>query len=365
MESFLNEELFNTNILSFAIVIEVRHLVYFSPLFLLLIVSIVKSYKASISTKSAPSAFEFFKYKHLRALPLKRIGYSDRLAYLLAELSALAYIKFEGEQNTETHENNANNVASSKEFIETTLANNHFSDISFFDHGPLEGFSCVSTLKENQEPFLVIVFRGSEKKIDDWLTNADVLPVELKQNRSVTLSQKTTRENNSERRLVHRGFYKSFTKSYSKKTELSDSATNTTQTSIKDELQSLINQTRTKHGELAVYFTGHSLGAAWATIATNLLTVKAPCACYNYGCPRLANYGFYLKNKHPIYRIVNSADIVTRVPPGPTFTFTMLFMLKSLKYLTGAIPLLTRLFSYLISFSTNLKITATTVNNDT
>jgi len=60
-------------------------------------------------------------------------------------------------------------------------------------------------------------------------------------------------------------------------------------------------------------FTGHSLGAAMATL---LASIRPPDFLYTFGCPRVGNAEFVstvneVKNR----RFVNCCDIVTRIPP--------------------------------------------------
>lgn len=73
-----------------------------------------------------------------------------------------------------------------------------------------------------------------------------------------------------------------------------------------------------------VYFTGHSLGAAMATIMTMRCTVdqtlKSPTSLFTYGSPRVGDLDFarFMQSlKVPHYRWVNNADIVTRLPSRP------------------------------------------------
>ena len=66
----------------------------------------------------------------------------------------------------------------------------------------------------------------------------------------------------------------------------------------------------------AVYYTGHSLGGALAVLAASL---HAPHAVYTFGAPRIGNDEFLSSLKSiNIYRLVNSKDIVTTIPPLPT-----------------------------------------------
>ena len=66
-----------------------------------------------------------------------------------------------------------------------------------------------------------------------------------------------------------------------------------------------------------IVLTGHSLGAAMATIcATRFYQKGANLVLYTYGCPRVGNreWGEQFNNIEA-YRFVNNNDIVPRVPP--------------------------------------------------
>ncbi|MDD5365441.1 MAG: lipase family protein [Gallionellaceae bacterium] len=61
-----------------------------------------------------------------------------------------------------------------------------------------------------------------------------------------------------------------------------------------------------------MFYTGHSLGAALATLAA---ARQAPRAVYTFGSPRVGNQAFVASLDHvPIHRIVDDEDIVTTVP---------------------------------------------------
>ncbi len=68
-----------------------------------------------------------------------------------------------------------------------------------------------------------------------------------------------------------------------------------------------------------LWFTGHSLGAAMATICAYRCHISKECAkpreLFTYGCPRVGDKHYV--NFAPLthYRWVNNNDIVTRVPP--------------------------------------------------
>jgi triacylglycerol lipase len=63
-----------------------------------------------------------------------------------------------------------------------------------------------------------------------------------------------------------------------------------------------------------IYVTGHSLGAAIASIFCFHHSEVA--ALYTYGCPRNASWSKSKELKVPHYRCVNNNDIVPKVPPS-------------------------------------------------
>lgn len=71
-----------------------------------------------------------------------------------------------------------------------------------------------------------------------------------------------------------------------------------------------------------VYFTGHSLGAALATISVTRYA-GGPSALYTIGSPRVGDSDLVAalsRRTTQAYRFVNSQDIVTQVPPPVLFT---------------------------------------------
>ncbi len=65
-----------------------------------------------------------------------------------------------------------------------------------------------------------------------------------------------------------------------------------------------------------IFYAGHSLGAALATLAA---ARRAPQAVYNFGAPRVGNPAFARSMRHlPIYRVVDDIDLVSMVPPAFT-----------------------------------------------
>ena len=62
-----------------------------------------------------------------------------------------------------------------------------------------------------------------------------------------------------------------------------------------------------------IYMTGHSLGAAMATIAA---TRHSPVELFTFGSPRVGGAKFIKNIKCPHLRFMNNNDIVCRVPPS-------------------------------------------------
>lgn len=62
-----------------------------------------------------------------------------------------------------------------------------------------------------------------------------------------------------------------------------------------------------------VYMTGHSLGAAMATISATRYT---PEELFTFGSPRVGGPKFIKNIKCPHYRFMNNNDIVCRIPPA-------------------------------------------------
>ena len=63
-----------------------------------------------------------------------------------------------------------------------------------------------------------------------------------------------------------------------------------------------------------IFYTGHSLGAALATLAA--ARSRVPQALYTFGSPLVGNQAFVdTLNNVAIYRVVDDEDLVTVVPP--------------------------------------------------
>jgi triacylglycerol lipase len=137
-------------------------------------------------------------------------------------------------------------------------------------------------LRSEPIPFAVLAFRGTD--IDDG-RNAH--------------SDEDTFPEPRDGYIVHRGFRQALDQVW------------------EDEVVPALTEFIGHHPEAPIYFTGHSLGAALATIAVARFT-GPKCALYTIGSPRVGDDLFakaVLKNTGLVFRFVNCQDIVTQIPP--------------------------------------------------
>lgn len=236
-----------------------------------------------------------FETKALLQPPIARAAYSDRMAWLLAEMSRLAYEKFEG--NPELLDSAADRLAktSDREAIRKELA--AIAQKLVAPGGPglrrltaqlaEAGFELVQTFnssgtqaflaKREQDRIVVLAFRGTEADAKDIKTD---------------LNARFYVRNGVK---VHTGFRDAYA---------------AVEAEVKQAVRALPSY--------SLYVTGHSLGGALALIATRSLNSDNLAACYTYGSPKVGDQEFGEAIKPPIYRVVNAADAVPRVPPGWT-----------------------------------------------
>lgn len=149
-----------------------------------------------------------------------------------------------------------------------------FPDVTFFDHDGSQAY------RFRNEHDSIISCRGTEP--NEWND------IRADANAASVLAETAGK--------VHRGF----------KTEV-------------DDLWPML-ETALIDNEQPVWFSGHSLGGAMATICAGrcfLSHIKSsPSALFTYGSPRVGDkrYINFVKLDH--YRFVNNNDIVTRVPPA-------------------------------------------------
>lgn len=294
---------------------------------------------------AAPVSGAYFRDDRLLSPPHKRPAYSDRMAYVLAEMSDIAYIEFEGaggvikDAVSQIQRLGIDDAGTLKEFLDsfsldvmgnrnldegflnTLLKKSNFELLKAFSVAETQGFACKN-VAPGEPSYIVIAFRGTEQKVSDWLTDLDAVP----------------RIEGTEK--VHTGFWKAFNVA-------PDGGL-----AVRDIVKGVMDSAAAKDGggaPLPLFITGHSLGGALALMATKTLAPNIDGACYTFGAPRIANYDYFKGLKTPIYRVVNSSDIVPRVPPGATMQI-IVGLVKLLSWLTRWAPAVSSLFEKLEGF---------------
>ena len=204
----------------------------------------------------------YFAANSLKPFQVNASGFSVINAWWLSEFCRLIYKKDAKETGiwpcTPTRNDILNKV--------------HLQEHRFFDSGKAQ-CAIITSKKDIKNAFTVLVFRGTSGKLENWIHNFDAFPSQWPRGG-----------------WVHKGFKKVFD-------------------GIWDDV----------HAELLsinrpIFYTGHSLGAALATLAASL---EPPWALYTFGSPRVGNAAFIHSLKGiQIYRVINSRDIVSSTPPS-------------------------------------------------
>lgn len=243
----------------------------------------------------------YFEYEQLLSPPVKRAAFSDRTAYLMAEMSRLAYFRFEGGANLDDvlklaadlipdpekylaletlikHTVVSNSPFEAENILREILAAKGFELIRTFHHSgtDVQAFLC----QQVEQNIAILAFRGTEKKLKD--IKADV---------RASLTDVYCGTDNSEVVTIHSGYYGQY---------------RSVETELKVELAALAGR--------QLFFTGHSLGGALAIAATRFLACESTGACYTFGSPPVGTSEFDETIKTPIYRIINHVDLVPYLP---------------------------------------------------
>ena len=251
-----------------------------------------------------------FDSPKLLGAPVMRAAYSDRTAWLMSAMSELAYYQFEDKDlvaKLATELANMSDVKNIQEKLDAILTGSvaggneqtlrdilklaNFELIRTYNRDGTQAFLAKRTDK-SEKAMLVLAFRGTEINPTDIHSDVDAALVTL----------------HGEER-VHGGFLKAFSH-------------------VKDLIQTDLK----KHSDIPVYITGHSLGGALAILATRLLVSDSQGACYTFGGPRVGTSQVDDQIKTPIYRVVNSADLVPRVPPE--YLVNILILLSNILHIS-------------------------------
>lgn len=228
-------------------------------------------------------------------LPNGRAAYSDRMAYVGAELSRLVYEPFTPDANltallhrlgradtdsarrqvlAEWSARLQSNHCGLEAGIRDTLLRHHFKPISFYDVSETQALLAKMDLAG--QPVLVLCFRGTEMNAWDIVTDL-----------------KFSLEPYGAQGRVHRGFREAFER-------------------VRERIEADLHQ----HGQKPLFIFGHSLGGALAQICTRELNHRGNGATYVYGAPRTGDRAYFEKVKTPIYRLEIGGDPVPLVPFG-------------------------------------------------
>ena len=265
----------------------------------------------STYTRIIMNRTRYFSAPSLLAPPVQRAAFSDRTAYVCAELSRLAYFPFEGgstldrlmaqvdkalaredvEPATARAVRDRLAAQLSQDRLDGTLSRQIFAETlqeagfeltGTFGEGDTQGFVCRQNM-EGSKGVAYLVYRGTES-IQDALDDCNAF-----------LTREPFEGTDDQNSRVHSGFYSQFR-------------------DADEQVRSLLNQVSGQQ----LIITGHSLGGALAVLATRFYAFNSSGACYTFGAPAVGNPEFQQPIKTPIYRIVNEVDPVARVPSAYT-----------------------------------------------
>ncbi|MGZ3304236.1 MAG: lipase family protein [Asticcacaulis sp.] len=217
---------------------------------------------------SKPVSLVFAKSLHL---PTLRAAYSDRTAALMAALSQNAYIPFKQLRKRRKRGAVLDFVPEGQSLLEARLAEGGFELVRVFNSDDVQAFLAT------RHDMAVLAFRGTAT-LRDWRTDLNQGLLKLKEFKGVR---------------IHRGFWKAF---------------ETAQADIVAAVDGSVPSS------IPLYITGHSLGGAFAQIASAVLERDNLAACYTFGSPRVATLEFDRDVKCPHYRVINAWDLVPGLP---------------------------------------------------
>jgi triacylglycerol lipase len=201
-------------------------------------------------------ATDFFGRQPFPDFDISLTGFQPVHALWLAELSRLVY-------RHDSEENNPPPSPTRRKYLEDA----GFRQAGFFKAG--DDTQAMLVVRGTPPELAVLAFRGTET-LRDWIKNINLPLVPF-----------------AGGGRVHSGFLRGLD-------------------AVWPEIERALNGM-----SCPVYFTGHSLGAALATIAA---ARHQPRALYTFGSPQLGDAVFAGVVRCPTYRIVHSTDAVTAVP---------------------------------------------------
>jgi len=247
-------------------------------------------------TSSCQYIHQYFKHWQKVPFPTDSTSYDPRIAWWLAQCSALAY--------------------ANKATTATELKRVGFERVLFFDSDGTQAFLA-------QHPghgggrFAILAFRGTEQDSVDILTDINCA-TRLFPNENLLESISATQ---NDKLYAHSGFLTGLQHIWGSAlppgiSELYPEAEWKGDQGVSNAICELAQ-------DASLYITGHSLGGALATLAAYKALIyssqKAVTALYTFGAPRVAKRSFVraiqVELNGRFYRIVNHLDVVPRLPP--------------------------------------------------
>ncbi len=278
----------------------------------------------------------YFSAQELLSPPTQRAAFSDRQAYVCAELSKLAYFKFEGGNTLDQIlvvardvvgdndrysmlEQELRNIltagpsdtAEATEAFRKILEEGGFKLEQTYSVQGSQAFLCTKSVPLEQggaKNVAFLAFRGTEPK--DFR--------DIKTDIKASLVEEMVQ---GDKIALHKGYLEAL--------KLIDADINASLANISPD---------------QLFITGHSLGGALAVVYTRLHAASETGACYTYGAPPVGAIEVQNKLKTPVYQVVNEFDIVPNLP-HPLIGKLFVWLLKGLKIILKAFTVTARVLS--------------------
>lgn len=278
----------------------------------------------------------YFSAKELLVPPTERPAFSDRQAYVCAELSKLAYFRFEGGHvladvvafAREVFGDDSR-VALLEQRLQSVLTDKPSAELestqalgAILREADFELVTALST--GGTQAFVAArnaVLDGGEQKRVAFVAFRGTEPADFRDIRTDIRAALTAEDVDGETIEVHRGYL---------------AALRLVDADIAAAVQS-VNPDQ-------LFVTGHSLGGALAILYTRLHAASTNGACYTFGAPPVGSVEVQNRLKTPVYEIINEIDIVPRLP-NPWLAKGIRLLFRLLRLIAKSVTVLERLLA--------------------
>lgn len=204
-----------------------------------------------------------------------------------------------------------------------------FSDVTFFDSRGTQAFLAVHPGVGGGD-FAILAFRGTEEDSIDILTDINffkrLFPEENLAEKTAQEPEATQKKRKKPSKLyAHGGFLQGVLNVWG--SALSKEITDIYPEAKWKGAQGISEALLNLEPGIAIYFTGHSLGGALATLAAHKAMVYQSSfqvtGLYTFGSPRTSQHDLTMAINRELgdrsYRVVNYIDVVPRLPPRIPF----------------------------------------------